>query len=45
MPVRAVSLVRNGDNGGANVSRAQLSAVQVSTARDRFEILRTIEGQ
>ncbi len=45
VPVRAVSLVRNGDNGGANESRAQLSPVQVSTARDRFEILRAIEGQ
>lgn len=33
------------DGGGANESRAQISPVQVSTARDRFEILRAIEGQ
>ncbi|WP_372922481.1 hypothetical protein, partial [Roseovarius sp.] len=32
-------------SGGADHSRAQLSPVQVSTARDRFEILRAIEGQ
>ena len=32
-------------SGGGDDPRAQLSPVQVSTARDRFEILRAIEGQ
>ena len=33
------------DNGGGNEPSDQLSPVQVSTAPDRFEILRGIEGQ
>ena len=31
--------------GGGNEPGDQLSPVQVSTAQDRFEILRTVEGQ
>ena len=32
-------------SGGGNEPGDQLSPVQVSTAQDRFEILRTVEGQ
>jgi len=31
--------------GGGNEPGDQLSPVQVSTAQDRFEFLRTVEGQ
>jgi hypothetical protein len=34
-----------GASGGGNEPGDQLSPVQVSTAQDRFEILRTVEGQ
>ena len=45
VPIGAVSPVRNGDNGGGDDPGDQLSPVQVSTAQDRFEILRAVEGQ
>ena len=44
-PLWAPVRVRNRDSGGGDEPSDQLSPVQVSTARDRFEILRGIEGQ